>query len=333
MTQADAPADAQIESGDGLPSALVVWRDGHLVPFSDATTHVLSHMAARGSQVFDVLLVVRTDDDLKAVGLRGHVARFLRSAEMMGMTDVGSVGPLESAVAQTVLVNDQVLASGAESADQAGAYTVKLVAAWEDEPDGLIPTTLKPTVYVLANPNRGHQPIEPWLPIRVKTATMPKVPASVLPPGLKVAASYTGGVREQIKARAEGFDQVVFKTVDGDLAESTTLSAFVVAGEKLLAPPLDTVLDGITRRLVLDAASSLGIPTEIRAISWREVESADELFLSSTNKPVVGISHLDHRELPSSNPVTSLLSATVIEILKDSHDLSGRWLSALKNKQ
>jgi len=302
----------------------MVWHDGHLVPFADATVHVLSHMAARGSQVFDVALVVNSTDGPKAVGLREHVTRFLRSAEMMGMVDTGSVGPLEDAVAQTVVANQRSLGD-----DQPGAFTVKLIAAWDDEPVGVVPAQLKPTVYVVAIPNRGHQPTEPWPAIRAKIATMPKLPASVLPPGLKVAASYTGGVREQIRAKAEGFDEVIFKTIDGDLAESTTLSTFVVSNQKVMAPPLDTVLDGITRRLVLDAAAALGLSTEIRAIRWSEVSGADEIFLSSTNKPVLGVSVLDDVVLPTETPITDQLTSTVIQTLKGDHQLSERWLTPL----
>ena len=82
-----------------------VWRDGELIPFAEATTHVLSHMSARGSQVFDVLLVTRTDTGPCGVGLRQHVARFVRSAELMGMEDVGQVGDLEGAVARVVGAN------------------------------------------------------------------------------------------------------------------------------------------------------------------------------------------------------------------------------------
>lgn len=319
---------ASVEKTDPVDSSrfgLVVWRDGHLVPFADATVHVMSHMAARGSQVFDVLAVLRLDAGPHAVGLREHTTRFLRSAELMGMVDVGLVGELEAAVGSVVLANHEELSS-----DQPDGYTVKLIAAWEDEPIGVVPASLKPTVYIVAVPNRGHRLTEPCPTIRAKTATMPKIPASVLPPGLKVAASYTGGVREQMQAKAEGFDEVIFKTIDGDLAESTTLSTFVVTSGRLMVPPLDAVLDGITRRLVLDVAASLGIPIDIRSIRWSEVASADELFLSSTNKPVLGLSHLDSTALSSANPITRSITAGVISVLKGEHELSSRWLTSLQ---
>ncbi len=319
---------ASVEKSNPVDSSrlgLLVWRDGQLGPFADATVHVMSHMAARGSQVFDVLAVLSLEAGAHAVGLREHVTRFLRSAELMGMTDVGLVGELEAAVSAVIVANQEQLRN-----DQPEGFTVKLVAAWEDEPNGVVPASLKPTVYVVAIPNRGHQLTEPWPLIRAKTATMPKIPASVLPPGLKVAASYTGGVREQMQAKAAGFDEVIFKTIDGDLAESTTLSTFVVADGRLMAPPLDTVLDGITRRLVLDVAASLGIPIEIRSIRWSDVVSADELFLSSTNKPVLGLSHLDSMALGPDNPVTRSITAEVITVLKGEHELSSRWLTSLQ---
>ncbi len=303
----------------------VVWRDGELIPFADATCHVLSHMAARGSQIFDVLLVTPTDDGPCAVGLRQHVTRFLRSAEMIGMERVGAVGDIERAVARTVMANAELSTGGS------APVTVKIIAAWEDQPIGILPADLRPTVFVVAMTNDGSGPRDlAKTPIRVCSADMPKMPAEILPPSMKVAASYTPGVRAQLAARAAGFDHTVFKTVDGDLAESTTLSMLVIKNGRVLAPPLDNVLDGITRRVVLDAAQHYRLPVEIRPVWWDEVESADELLLSSTNKPVLPVGVLDERSLAAPGPITEALAETVAEIYGGGHALSASWLTPLQ---
>lgn len=305
----------------------MVWRDGELIPFADATVHVLSHMAARGSQVFDVLLVTRTGRGVEAVGLRPHVTRFLRSADLMAMEGVGEIDDLELAVARTVAGNLH-LATDADG--RPTPLVVKLIAAWTEEPDGLLPVDLHPAVFVTARPAAGHgAPAVPDRPARVRSSPMPKIPPTILPPALKVAASYTPGLREQLRSRSLGFDHTVFRTIEGDLAESTTLSMLVVTGGRVLAPPLDSVLDGITRRLVLDAAQELGIPIEVRAVEWAEVEAADELILSSTTHPVVPVASLDDRELPAGGEVTAELASVVDGTLRGTHRLAGRWLTPL----
>jgi branched-chain amino acid aminotransferase len=304
----------------------VVWRDGELIPFADATCHVLSHVAARGSQVFDVLLVTATDRGPCAVGLRPHVTRFLRSADLMGMEQVGEVGELERAVAETVMAN----LDGAGPAGRRGPFVVKLIAAWVEEVVGVVPASLRPTVFVTSVPAEGDGiPAVPDTPARVRSSAMPKIPAEILPPSLKVAASYTPGLREQLRSLSEGFDHTVFRSVSGDLAESTTLSVLVVSGGRVLAPPLDAVLDGITRRTVLDAAQDHGIPVEVRAVPWSEVVAADELILSSTTHPVIPVGRLDDRDLSAPGPVTAGLADTMAAIYRGRHRLSDRWLTPL----
>ena len=303
-----------------------VWRDGALIPYADATCHVLSHMAARGTQVFDVLRVVPTAKGPSAVGLRPHVSRFMNSMELMGMEPETDLGTLEQAVAKTVLAGAEACGSQA-----AQFFTVKLVAAWTEPGDGVMPSSLKPSLFVMALPDTSLTETSVLgQPVKLRSSEMPKMPPTVLPPSLKVAASYTPGLRQQMKVRAEGYDYPVFRTVDGDLAESTTLSILVIRDGRLLAPPLDSVLDGISRRTVLDAAQHLSIPVDIRGIYWDEVEGADELFLASTNRTVTPVELLDDRSLVAPGPITEQLGEVVTEIYRGEHVLSAQWLTPLE---
>ena len=276
--------------------------------------------------MFDVLLAVPTAAGHCGVGLRNHVARFLRSAEMMGMEDVGEIGDLERAIAETVLAN----VGPASPTGYQGPLSVKIIAAWVEQASGLLPTTLKPTVFIVTTPvgvDGSVRVLESSA--KVRSADMPKIPAEVLPPSLKVAASYTPGLREQLRSRAMGFDHTAFRTVNGDLAESTTLSMMVVTNGRILVPPLDNVLDGVTRRLVLDIAHHQGIPVEVRAVRWDEVRSADELLLVSTSNVVVPISDLDDVSLSAPGPITESLATIARELLAGDHSLSDKWLTKL----
>jgi branched-chain amino acid aminotransferase len=294
----------------------LIWRDGELIPFAEATVHVLSHAANRGSEVFDVLRVVETAGGPAVVGLRPHVARFDQSMELMAMDHSFSVGELERAVAETVLANP-------------GTAVVKLIAAWADVSHGVTPATRRPSVLVAALPPSEEIGIVDS-PVTVQTATMPKIPAGILPPSLKVAAAYTPGLRYHLAATEAGFDDVVFRNLDGSLAESTSLSLLVVNGGRILVPPLDVVLDGITRRLLLDVAQHDGIGVDVRPVDWDEVTSAGELILTSTNHFVRPVGRLDDQTLDAPGPVSSRLGELLGDLVEERHPLAGRWLTSLR---
>ncbi len=293
-----------------------IWRNGEMIDAGDATVHVLSHGMQRGSTVFDVLRIVKTNDGGRsAIGLREHVARFARGMSLMDMEDTPSIAELEAAVHAIANTNSE-------------AAIVKLVAAWTEVPTAAMPLSMTPTVYVASfDAEEPPSPIAPTNSFAVRTANAPKMPAELLPPSLKVAASYTVSVRERLAAEKEGFDDVIYASASGDLAEGSTQSIFVVSGGRLLVPPLDSVLDGITRRLVVDSAHHLGITVEVRPVAWSEVVEADELFQCSTNHPVRPIHRHDDREFEVPGVVSAKLAADVTAIYAGDHPLSVRWLT------
>lgn len=322
-----AAANSSLESPDtpNLFPPGVVWTNGSLIRSERATLHVLSHATQRGSAVFDVVKVVQIEVGglavPHAIGLPQHLGRFMNSMSLMGMATPYSVEELMTAVSTVVGANP-------------GAAVLKLVAAWEEIPLRALPVSLVPRIWIAALLPEPNDDAPKPSGIRLRTSTAPKMPASILPPNLKVAASYAAGVRLRMAAVEAGFDDVLFKTQDGYLAEGTTQSLAVVQGASpdvatLLLPPLDEVLDSITRRMVLDIADWAGIPVVRRNVEWSEVEQADELYLSSANGSVMAVSCLDDRVYPSPGPVSAFLAAEADRVEAGSHELSGRWLTAL----
>lgn len=291
----------------------LVWRDGELIPFADATIHVLSHAAHRGSEVFDVLRVVTTEAGPAALGLRPHVARFDRSMQLMGMEPPYDIVTMEEAVRATVLANP-------------GSDVVKLVAAWAEIALSTHPISRRPMIVVTAQSGSPADVLQPAA--RLVSSPMPKMPAEILPPSLKVAAAYTAGVRQQLQV-SEGVDDVIFRTLDGRLGEATTQSLLVVKGDRLIGPSFDRVLDGITRRMLSDLAPALGLAVEVRDVHWDEVEEADELIMTSTNVIVRPVASLDDHTYDAPGPVARGLAAEAEALFAGGHELSSRWLSLL----
>lgn len=312
-------------------ASALIWADGALISYDDATMHVLSHATQRGSAVFDVIKIVdaeRSGDSHDkqpnsgphAVGLRGHVSRFVGSMGLMGMDTPYTVEELETAVRRTVVANP-------------GAQVVKLVAAWAEVPLRTLPVSLTPHVWIAAMTPGDQSDTPAMTGTRLQTATGPKTPIDILPPNLKVAASYTAGVRQRMAAVAAGFDDVLFKTTGGTLAEGTTQSLFVISEGQIVVPPLDIVLDGITRQMMIEVAQNAGLRVSVRTIEWREVLSAPELFLASANHCVVPVAGLDDYTFECPGPITQQLALLADELLAGSHRLSPRWLSPMDSNE
>jgi branched-chain amino acid aminotransferase len=121
----------------------------------------------------------------------------------------------------------------------------------------------------------------------------------------KCIAHYAGARRALLAAKADGFDSVLLRAADGRLAEAPTANLFVVRGEELLTPPLDSaVLAGITRRVLLELAPGLGLrPREVDL--WpADLAEADEVLLCGTGIEIGAVGRVDDQRLAAPGPVT-----------------------------
>jgi len=116
------------------------------------------------------------------------------------------------------------------------------------------------------------------------------------------SVSLLGNVLAKQQAVDANADEVV-QFRDGYLTEGSSTNIWVVSGGKLLAPPKNNlILEGIRYGLMGELAEAAGIPFESRRISQQEVESADELMLSSATKEVLAIVSLDGKPVGSGKP-------------------------------
>jgi branched-chain amino acid aminotransferase len=139
-------------------------------------------------------------------------------------------------------------------------------------------------------------------------------------PTFKVPAA--GGVDPRIKTQSrllfslgalevgdpEGETLPLFTDVNGYFTESSGSNVFFVSRGVLITPPDEVALGGISRRVVLTVAPQEGIPVERRPVHARELETMDEVFVTSTGPGVLPIRSVDARALsPVPGPVTKRL--------------------------
>jgi branched-chain amino acid aminotransferase len=112
------------------------------------------------------------------------------------------------------------------------------------------------------------------------------------------------------EATREGFDEVVLLNERGEVAECTSANIFAVKNEKVLTPPLNAgCLEGVTRGILFEIAPDAGVSLVQQALRPEDLYSADEVFISSTNRNIIGVGEIaGHKIATSSGPVANRLN-------------------------
>jgi branched-chain amino acid aminotransferase len=107
--------------------------------------------------------------------------------------------------------------------------------------------------------------------------------------------------RGQFEANDRGADFCVLLSEDGNVTEGPGFNVFVVSNGRI-ATPDSGVLEGITRRSVLELCDSLGLPLDVRPVPVAELRDADEIFLSTTAGGVMPATRIDGRIMSNDRP-------------------------------
>ena len=122
--------------------------------------------------------------------------------------------------------------------------------------------------------------------------------------GLKTT-SYAENVVALAYAKERGGIEAIFANTRGELCEGTGTNVFVVVDGELLTPPLESgCLAGITRELTLEWCREEGLPVREQTLPLSVLQTADEVFLTSSTKDVLAVSGVDDRDLAAPGPVT-----------------------------
>jgi branched-chain amino acid aminotransferase len=126
--------------------------------------------------------------------------------------------------------------------------------------------------------------------------------------GVKVT-SWLNNVWNLYEAQRAGCDEVVLLNERGEVSECTAANVFCAEGGRVVTPPLSSgCLQGVTRGFVLELGPQAGIPVEERTLFPEDLYSADEVFISSTNRNVVTVGEVDgHKIAATANPLVPKL--------------------------
>jgi len=121
--------------------------------------------------------------------------------------------------------------------------------------------------------------------------------------------SWLNNVWAVAEAVKEGFDEVVMLNERGEVTECTSANIFVVRGEKVLTPPLNSgCLEGVTRGILMEIAPEAGVSVLEQALRPEDLYSAGEVFISSTNRNLISAGEVAGTKLPAPGPVCERLN-------------------------
>lgn len=277
-----------------------IWLDGEWISWERATVHVLSHSLQRGSLIFDYMSVHETPRGPAVFRLAEHVARFLRSAEMVGLPLAVEGPALTAAILETVRRN----------AGFAPVRAVKLSAYLASIEVDVVPLDDHVSVAIAAYDPKAdvnaHKPTPPHHPKLLRLwieKTVKNRRKDIVPPQAKVAANYTSPMWAKWNARRRGYDEILLVDELGNIAEGPTTNVFLVdAAGRLVTPEEETVLLGVTRSSILEIARREGIAVKETHVTPEDLFEATEIFLTGTTAGVWPVESVDDHKLPIPPP-------------------------------
>ena len=121
--------------------------------------------------------------------------------------------------------------------------------------------------------------------------------------------SWLNNVWAVSEAVKEGFDEVVMLNERGEVAECTSANIFAVKNEKILTPPLNSgCLEGVTRGILMEIAPEAGVSVIEQTLRPEDLYSADEVFISSTNRNLISVGEIAGHKIPAPGPVCERLN-------------------------
>ena len=295
-----------------------IWYDGMLVPWRDATTHVLTHSLHYGLAVFEGVRAYKTVSGTAIFRLQDHTNRLFASAHIYRMPMPYDKATLNAAHLDVVRSN------------KLESCYLRPIAFYGSEKMGVSPRGAATHVSIAAWPwgaYLGEEGMEKG--IRVKTSSYSRHHVNVNMARAKFAGTYANSILANMEATEDGYDEALLLDVDGFVAEGAGENLFVVKDGVIYEPEIASALMGITRNTVITLAAELGYKVVAKRLTRDDIYIADEAFFTGTAAEVTPIRELDNRTIGagSRGPVTTKIQSLFFDVVNGKVPAHADWLS------
>ena len=300
---------------------LICYFEGDFVPMKDAKVSIMTHAFMYGTATFEGIRAYWNDEQGKLYGLkvREHVERIRQSCRILLMQDIPSVDELTRLIIETVRRNGfredvYIRPSFYKSTKAIGVRLHDL----DNE------------LYIITLPFGNY--IDTANGVRLMTSSWRRNADEALPARGKIVGGYVNMAFQKSEAELNGFDEAVVLTAGGHVNESSAANIFVIRDGVALTPPVsDDLLEGVTRKALMEMLVNEGIPVVERSIDRSELYVADEVLLCGTGVQVSPVIEVDHRPVGAGEigPISRLVRDRYFDAVRGRLPEYSHWVTAI----
>jgi branched-chain amino acid aminotransferase len=297
-----------------------IWMNGDLVPWDDAKVHVLTHGLHYGTGVFEGVRAYATERGPAVFRHLDHLERLQKSADLYYLELPYSLQELRQATHEVIRRN------GLDS-----CYIRPIAFRGYGEMGLYAPTA--PIDVIIA--------VWPWGAylgedgkregIRAKVSSWRRISPDSLIPHAKASGQYLNSILAKTEAANAGYDEAILLDQDGIVCEGSGENVFLVRDGELVTPGhTSSILDGISRKSVIQIAEDLGYTVAERDIARSELYVAEEAFLVGTAAELVPVRQIDDHDLGGPGEITRVLQAKYEDALHGRAQEYLEWLDVVE---
>ncbi len=299
-----------------MEKAELIWQNGEFVAWDDAQVHVLSHGLHYGTGVFEGIRAYETEQGTAVFRMREHLDRLEKSAQLYFMELPYDREALRDATHELIRRNQlrscYIRPLAFRGYGEMGLYAQSapievMIAVW-------------PWGAYLGEDGKKNG-------IRAKVSSWRALSGESLIPHAKASGQYLNSILAKTESAKAGYDEAILLDDTGNVSEGSGENIFLVREGKLITPGhTSAILDGITRRSVIQIAGDLGYPVEERDVARAELYLADEVFFTGTAAELVPVREIDDHPLGGPGEITQHVQAKFEDALHGRAEEYREWL-------
>jgi branched-chain amino acid aminotransferase len=299
-----------------------VWHNGIVLPWEEATIHVMTHVVHYGSSVFEGIRCYETKRGSAIFRVAEHIQRLLNSAHIYRMNVPYNKAEIIDACKEMVVANEFK-----------HCYLRPLIFRGYGS-FGVDPFPVPVETYVCSwiwGKYLGKEALEQGVDVGV--SSWARIAPNTLPAMAKAGANYMNSQLIKMEAKLNGYVEGIALDTNGFISEGSGENLFLVKDGTLMTPPLTSnVLQGITRDSVIKISKNLGIPVVEQTLPREMLYLADEVFFTGTAAEITPIRSVDKIQVGEGRrgEITKAIQDKFFAIVEDGEDEYG-WLTFVEN--
>ncbi|MDN4503091.1 branched-chain amino acid transaminase [Alteromonadaceae bacterium BrNp21-10] len=304
--------------------AELIWFNGEIIPWENATAHVMTHALHYGSSVFEGIRAYNTPHKGTCIfRLQEHTRRLFDSAKIYRMT----IPYTQEQINQSI--KDVINSNNLEA-----AY-IRPIAYYGDIGIGLRVPFGQETEVAIAAFQWGTYLGEEALinGVDAGVSSWSRLAANTIPTGAKAGGNYLSSQLISMEARRHGYGEGIALDINGYVSEGAGENLFVIRGDIVSTTPRTAaILPGITRDTVITLLKDMGYEVREENIPREALYLADEILMCGTAAEITPVRSVDGIAVGNGarGPITEKVQSIFFGLFDGTTEDKWGWLYPVK---